>query len=284
LLRNPHPKEVKELLVHDQQSTPQESSRAKKLLQAAAFAAALVPLGSVAAEAGMIDPVDINCTPLDPGSCNAGFYSFSGAQTHTWGFFADPGDLNSTLYYTLTIAVSLPQFVEFNLKVDDAKEPFGPLQAGPAQPTSSVCIPNLDPTLDPPLNAANCVTFAVGLTLVGDSPAFNGAFDITIAWLDNAHPLSGSPPLHLLDHTNTDIFRAGSNGYYSTSLDAEMGGSGTNYTNTSPEHFLAGRSSTLGKFVAMTSVDPVAPVPEPATFLLVGAGMLVIFVATKFAL
>src|SRR6185436_11391943 len=71
------------------------SSTAKKLIQAAALAAMLVPLGTVAVETAVI-----NCVSGPSGSCSgAGFYDGgSGFQTNVWKFYTGSIDPANLLY------------------------------------------------------------------------------------------------------------------------------------------------------------------------------------------
>ena len=73
-----------------------KASPAKKLIQAAALAAVLVPLGSVA-----VETATINCIS-DGSGCTGTYTAGGGPQSNTWKFFSanEPG---ATLFYTLEI-------------------------------------------------------------------------------------------------------------------------------------------------------------------------------------
>ena len=112
-------------------------STAKKLIQAAALAAVLVPLGTVA-----VETATINC--ISDGSGCTGTYTLGGGpQSNTWKFFSanEPG---ATLFYTLEISGT--PTADFSLNVEDfittqeALEGSGAMENFPGL----TCIPTFD--------------------------------------------------------------------------------------------------------------------------------------------
>ena len=214
------------------------SSTGTKLLQAAALAAVLVPLGSVA-----VETAQINCISQGSG-CAGSYFGGSGAQTNTWKFFSDSGP-NATLFYTIEIAGT--PLTTFNLNVEDVVTTQGALVFGPGF-GSAVCVPTFD--------GAQCGLFAVR--------NFSGTVDwldgylMTITWRTTS-PASQPP-----DDGNNTILRAPDFVTFTqalTSIDYDP-----SPTPTDPG--ISGRGDDFSTF----GVFRIAA-PEPGSILLVGTGI-----------
>ncbi len=89
--------------------------------------------------------------------------------------------------------------------------------------------------------------------------SFVNGFTLTITWYQNGNPLSGA----LLTTANTAILQATDYVNFDGSVDD------TTFTpGVEPE--IEGQEFDLGRFAVQTTVTPV---PEPATLLMVGAGL-----------
>jgi hypothetical protein len=227
--------------------TPSESSTSRKLLQAAALAALLVPLGTVAVETAII-----NCTSQGSGFCSGSYSSGAGNQNNVWKFFQDTSD-PSTLLYSFEIGGTPTS--SFTLDVRDFVTTQAFLVASGALvnfPTA-VCIPTYD--------ATQCGLFDV---FGGQNASWqNSVYDLTITWFTNSNPLSQPP-----------------NDGFNTILQAKDANGGTVFGNTltnisydpaptPTDPAIGGKGDTFSRFGAFRIVS----VPEPSTLLLVTLGM-----------
>ena len=216
-------------------------SRTSKLIQAAALAAVLVPLGSVAVETSPIT------------------HSYSGASTPTPSNnqLFDFGPYEFRLFFENLFA-----FAGFSVTVDNqptnqtavASRLTGPGLGG------HVCVP-IDPVTSP---GDPCVDFVV--TAPGPSPfTWSGFYDITISWDFNTDPTFPDFPgnrIRILHNRgdkpgngfDTDITTEGS---YTTGLDPAIGG----------------RDDNFQSFIVTQRPTATAAVPEPATLFLVTTGV-----------
>jgi hypothetical protein len=229
-------------------SGPARTSQATKLLRAAALAAALVPLGSVAAEAVTID---ITCQSQGSG-CSADYNTLSGI--HTWGFYTDTNDL-STLIYMLTIEGTPTS--EFTLFAEDVVIAQGPLPLGVESQAEqdfpgATCIPTFD--------VNQCGLFDV--TAFGTVSWLDG-YILTITWFPNDNPLSEA----LLNQGNTTILKAEDFATFTESLLDTLYVAGTT---PGSDPGLGGRGNGFSRFAAATTATAV---PEPASLLLVGTSL-----------
>lgn len=216
--------------------TRKRSSKAAKLVQAAALAAVLVPLGSVASEATTI---------TQP-------YS-GGLPTETFDFGA----------YKVVLSFETPSGPTFLVSITDNITTQGALDESSrlTEFPGFTCVPIAD-------GINNCVDFEV--TLFGGAPllsgpnTFTGFFDMTIAWLANTDGTFPNVPgdrIRILhnegeiagDGFDSDITTIGS--YLSGSIDPAIGGRDDNF-----QSFLVAQA-------------PTDAVPEPATLLLVTSGV-----------
>jgi hypothetical protein len=220
-----------------------EPSRAVRLLRAAAFAGALIPLSSIPAEATTIPPtIDKKCATGTPGC----FLEFEGSafNKRTWAFY-ETAAFTDPYFYTLTIEGFAN--TTFKLEVEDQVIS----QALFLTQTGKTCIPTKD--------ESSCGLFHVR-EFGGTTVDFNAAgFLLTITWYTNDNPLSGS----LLTPSNTTILKAP----YTTGLT-------TNYHDppTGTEKGLSGEDTELGSYA------PALSVPESGSTLFLGMMTALLFV------
>jgi hypothetical protein len=213
-----------------------KSSRTSKLIQAAALAAVLVPLGSVAVETSTITHS----------------YSGSGTGSPANNLAFDFGPYKLRLFFE-----NLAFLAGFAVTVEDL--PTNQATVGSRLPAGHVCVPMLDPssTLNP------CVEFDVDAPDPG-SGTWTGDYDITIAWDFNTDPTFPDTPggrIRLLHDSSllpgnafaSDITTNGS--YFSGTVDPAIGG----------------RDDNFQSFIVTQNGN--AAVPEPATLFLVTSGV-----------
>jgi PEP-CTERM motif len=230
-------------------AVPSKKSNTTKLIHAAALAAALVPLGSVAVETSIID---LYCTSSTAGSggCPSGTFSPppNGPTTHTWGFFGNVSN-PSTLLYTLQLTGT--PTATFTLDLIDIRNPIDSLGI-----PGGTCIPIL--------NSSSCAFFQIfNLSTVSPEDMWLNGYEMTIAWFPNANPLSSA----LLNQSNTQIRRRpdGAPGFTDVLTDSLF------FPETLPgqDPGLSGKGDGFSTFTPFT----IQQVPEPATLALLGAGI-----------
>ena len=220
------------------------STKAVRLIHAAALAAVLVPLGSVA-----VETATITCTSPAGGSSGAGCSglggytaSGSGIQSNTWKFFDD-----GVLKYTLQIAgdptsnfsLDAIDFVTTQNFLDDT----GALANFP----TAVCIPTFD--------AGQCGLFRV--FEVGGTASWVNGYVLTITWFTNSDPLSNPT-----SGRNTILQAHGSSSVFGNELANII--FDPNPTPTDPG--ISGRGDDFSTFGAFN-------VPEPGSLALLGMGV-----------
>ena len=217
-------------------------TKAVRLIHAAALAAVLVPLGSVAVETSII-----SCTSTASGSsggCSGlGGYSASGSgiQSNTWKFFDD-----GTLKYTLEIfgdptsnfSLDATDFVTTQNSLDDS----GALANFP----NAVCIPTFD--------AGRCGLFRVE---VSGTASWVDGYVLSITWFTNSDPLSNPT-----SGRNTILQAHGSSSVFGNELANII--FDPNPTPTDPG--ISGRGDDFSTFGAFN-------VPEPGSLALLGMGI-----------
>ena len=244
------------------------SNAAKRLIQAAALASALIPLGAVAVEAATINCITNEETGSGSGGCFAvsGVYtSGGGEQSNVWKFYDNYSfDINQevilgNLLYSFEIT-GTPD-VTFSLNVSDEWVGIFSENYFIDFPNSQ-CIPLLD-------DEVNCVIFNVSSVYPTEAD-WEDTYYIEIRWFADpfADPgdILNKPPADGRNH----IFRSpeGTNTFtdvLATELyDPEL--------QADPEDpALGGRGDTFSSFIAGRA--DVAQAPEPATLLLLGTGL-----------
>jgi hypothetical protein len=257
--------------LNQEQSTPQlldrprRSSMATKLVQAAALAAALVPLGTVSAEASPISTITCgygdgfsSCltSPAAPGVSGSVFFNQAffnwGAYTLTLEFFDVHGEFD--------IAVTNEEISQTAMA--------SRLVAFPGH----ICIPLAD-------GANTCVVFHFAGDTSPSSETWTGSWLATINWLadtNTGYPGSTVRVLHARGDDNTgngqsvfdtDITVPGS--YCPVDCTSDEIAAVLYPPGTDPE--IAG---TDNNFQSITVTSAPTAVPEPATFLLLGTGLM----------
>lgn len=214
-------------------------SRTSKLIQAAALAAVLVPLGSVAVETSPITHS----------------YSGTGTANPANNLLFDFGPYEFRLNFE-----NLFEFAGFAVTVNDQTTNQGAVASRLTNFPGHVCVPMVDPasTVNP------CVDFVV--TAPGPSQfTWTGFYDITIAWDFNTDPTFPDFPGDRIRILHNEGNVAG-NGF-----DSDITTPGSYFSGLDPA--IGGRDDNFQSF--MVTQRPVATnaVPEPATLLLVTSGV-----------
>lgn len=240
------------------QPSARRSNATKQLIQAAALASALIPLGAVAVEGATISCVT---NEADSIGCNGEFGDYlagSGEQTNVWKFFAsatfnpytEEYEFQDPLY---SFEITGTPNGTFSLDVQDDHVSVFNFEEY-ILPPGVECIPIYD--------ASTCVVFNV--YTVDGTAAWIGLYTIEMRWF--APPGDpGDSPLRPLDDGNNHIYRAGFGYLFNDQLSDSI------YDpNPDPiDPALSGTGDSFSSFIAGRQTD----VPEPATLLLMGAGV-----------
>jgi hypothetical protein len=241
------------------------TSRATRLLQAAALAATLVPLGTIAVETA---PINCNTTGNGSGAFCDSVGSFVGdgtPQSNTWKFFLN-SDMTG-LIYSFQIAGTPAVGSGFSLNVYDEVRP----QDGGFDPylgsfPGLQCIPTYDPD--------RCGRFNVYLADGSGPPAWvtgtdDHNYSISIKWNVNSNPLSQPSADGFVT-----ILQA------KDQLPSGADNSARIFTNTlfniwydptlpPPDPGIGGRGDTFSGFLPVTTTA----VPEPTSVILLASGL-----------
>ena len=228
-----------------------KSSTARTLIQAAALAAALVPLGSVAVETASV-------------TCGFGSGSYGGT-------YCNGGDMNATPetsrfdffdYYLELTFTGMSGFFEVTVNTSPVLT-LQPLE-GPAQFPGYECIA---------LSAAGCVDFQVTTSVPRVDPNTQVAnwehYKVAIDWEDWNDALEpGMEPRIRILHDSSTSDSAEAPGIYD--FDMCLGGVYDACDQVSTEPRIRSGDTDFDSFIV--ALAPAAPVPEPSSLLLLGTG------------
>jgi hypothetical protein len=238
------------------------TGRAMKLLQAAALAALLIPLASVAAQADII-----KCgTSISEAGCiggtgewfSYGSYADATFGSNTWRFYnGDPTNSDSALLYSITIEGITTQ--AFALDVWDMVMDDWGAEITAEGYTDWAAVPIF----------AEGVPALFGVAAApGTTPHWNGEYTMYINWNANADLLSRP----LVNMSDVVILRssAGNYGPFDDSLTTFLYDAGPWIPGGDPG--IGGRGTGFSTFGVFTNPDA-TPVPEPASLILLGTGV-----------
>jgi hypothetical protein len=222
------------------------STTTRKLIQAAALASMLVPLGSVIAESATITCVS---TAFGSGGCDGvGAYPSGGGETpNIWKFFDDAEEPN--LLYTLEI-VGASNGSTILLSVSDrqvlqfSETPLFLLGFG------AECIPMADED--------HCLIFDI--SVLSSSQDWVNGYYATMTWFGNGDPIS-TPPENGTNH----ILKAEDGFNFNQALIETL----YDPDPTPVDPALGGRGDSFSSLIGTTG----ATIPEPATLSLLAIGL-----------
>jgi hypothetical protein len=218
--------------------SPRKPSRTSKLVQAAALAAVLVPLGSIAVETAPISHV----------------YSGGGGGPEINNQLFDFGPYELRLFFE-----DLATFADFSVTVNNQPTNQAAVNSRLGSFGGYLCVP-----IDPSIPGAPCVDFDVDAPDPGPT-TWTGFYDVTIAWDANTDPAFSNEPgdrIRIL-HNRGDV---PGNGF-----DTDITTPGSYFNGFDPA--IGGRDDNFQTLMVLQRPLATNAVPEPATLFLVSTGV-----------